>query len=496
MSAPNNDELLRQAIEDVRNGSRAVARQKLEKVVEADENSEKGWLWLASVVDTDEEKRICLENVLHINPDNERARLALQALEAKKPPKADEPEIVAGVSRRQFTLIVGIGGAIVALLLVILVVSVSSNNAAMAAETQRAIDSANATSAAILAQTQVAQAVLDQTATQFALAPPSPTIAPTVDRPTLPPTWTPSPEATIPPTIAALPPPIGLTGLLAAWGGRDLARTGYLPVGTFNFDAASGFTRIGTEVGRDVRLYPNGQRIVYTRYDDLLAGTTLEAVNLNGQQIESVPDRWRDSGEVIQNPQMPAISPDGTFIAFVGRSAEGRQQIYTISLVDNTLRNLTNDQADYASPDISPDGLSIIAVRTDNATGLGTDLAVISVTSGGKFSLTTDQDAYLEADPRWTADGSQIVYATAPQNEPNNFDIVVRTSQSVGAPSLLVRNPAADRNPVLSDDGRYLAFASDRSGNWEIYVYDIQTQALSQLTNEPDPNFPGDWWQP
>ena len=109
MSTSNDiAELLRKGIEAAREGNKRQARELFEQVVELDEKNEKGWFWLASVVDTDDERRICLSNVLHINPNNERAKRALDALQAKakeqKAPSREE-EVVAGVTRRQMTLI-------------------------------------------------------------------------------------------------------------------------------------------------------------------------------------------------------------------------------------------------------------------------------------------------------------------------------------------------------------------------------------------------------
>ncbi len=491
MNAPNVDELLRQGIEDVRNGNRSAARQKLEKVVDIDENNEKGWLWLASVVDTDEEKRVCLGNVLHINPDNDRARKALEALEEKKKQQVAQEEIVPGVSRRQLYLIGGAGAVVVALLLVILVASIGANNATVANSTQQALQVQATGTSIVLNATETSVA---GTATQLAIA--TPTLEPTATsaRPTLEPEWTATSPPTQESTAAALPPPSGLTGILATWGGRDLESSGFLPLGFYNFDSGNAYTRIGEDVGRDIRLGPSGQRVVYTRYDRLLFGTTIDAINLNGQQIESLADRWRGQATIL-NPQMPDFSPDGTFVVFIATDDVGNDQVYRLSLVDNTLTNLTNDVSNYAFPDLSPDGQQIVVVRTDIQGGTGTDLAIVNASSGGKFAATSDQNAYIETHPRWTADGSQIVYAAAPQNEPDNYDIVVRAANSTAAPSLLVRNPANDQYPVLSRDGRYLAFASDRTGNWEIYVYDTQAQAMFQLTNDPADNFPGDWWQ-
>ena len=39
------------------------------------------WLWLASVVDTDDDRRVCFENVLELNPSNVTAQRQLQKLD-------------------------------------------------------------------------------------------------------------------------------------------------------------------------------------------------------------------------------------------------------------------------------------------------------------------------------------------------------------------------------------------------------------------------------
>jgi Tol biopolymer transport system component len=48
----------------------------------------------------------------------------------------------------------------------------------------------------------------------------------------------------------------------------------------------------------------------------------------------------------------------------------------------------------------------------------------------------------------------------------------------------------------LSPDARYLAFASNAAGQYDIYVVNQNTGELSQLTSSLDDEFPGDWWQP
>ena len=79
MSA-NVDAMVREGINAYRAGKREEARALLFKAVELDEHNEQAWLWLSAVVDSVEDQQTCLENVLTINPHNERARQGLRTL--------------------------------------------------------------------------------------------------------------------------------------------------------------------------------------------------------------------------------------------------------------------------------------------------------------------------------------------------------------------------------------------------------------------------------
>ena len=72
--------LLRAGIAAARAGDKAEARRLLLQVVESDERSETAWLWLSGVVETDVDRRVCLENVLALNPQNELAQRGLAKL--------------------------------------------------------------------------------------------------------------------------------------------------------------------------------------------------------------------------------------------------------------------------------------------------------------------------------------------------------------------------------------------------------------------------------
>jgi hypothetical protein len=100
------EETLRQAIAAAKEGHSEEARRLLETVLDADERNEQAWLWLSGVVDSDEERAICLENVLAINPGNVPASQGLAALRAEgggrgaarsasPPPPVPSPQPVA-----------------------------------------------------------------------------------------------------------------------------------------------------------------------------------------------------------------------------------------------------------------------------------------------------------------------------------------------------------------------------------------------------------------
>jgi hypothetical protein len=79
-SLPLPNDLLEQGIRAVMQGCKKEARQILEQLTSVDKRNEQAWLWLSGAVDTDQERRRCLEKVLKINPCNERAEMGLAQL--------------------------------------------------------------------------------------------------------------------------------------------------------------------------------------------------------------------------------------------------------------------------------------------------------------------------------------------------------------------------------------------------------------------------------
>src|SRR5579871_6364378 len=124
---PQIDQLLREAVAAMKMGDKDSARTRLQQVVALDQYNERGWFMLAQVVETDDERRVCLGNVMLINPKNDKAKIMLDQLSGN--PNAglilnteDSTEAkpaAAGSSGNRRVLI--IGGALVAVVLVLVI---------------------------------------------------------------------------------------------------------------------------------------------------------------------------------------------------------------------------------------------------------------------------------------------------------------------------------------------------------------------------------------
>jgi Tol biopolymer transport system component len=95
--------------------------------------------------------------------------------------------------------------------------------------------------------------------------------------------------------------------------------------------------------------------------------------------------------------------------------------------------------------------------------------------------------------PTWSPDG-RITFEVQSHDYDEvygNREIYVMNADGTGE-TRLTNNPANDSNPTWSPDGKYLAFTSDRDGQSEIYVMNVEEmlqgdedKAVIRLTNHP-----------
>lgn len=495
----NIQDLMRQGIEAAREGNKAAAKGFFQQVVDADDKNEKAWMWLASVVETDEERRVCLSNVLFINPNNERAQSAMAKLDMRSQQKQQQEEVIPGISRRQLTLAVG-GGALVIIVIIGILITLTSSRNAQNAEATRLIVDGFSTGTAIVAVAATDSA--NGTATVLAMSSPTPEPSATSGKATLPPeisVTTPTPTPV--PTGTALPYPSGLSGHLVGWSGRDTTQTGYLPIVAYNLGNNGAVAPLGNSEGRNPDITRDGQRVIYTHYYSTTTyDTGIEQVSIDGTGTIVLTTKL----DVIK-AQMPSFCPTQNQIVFVALPKDFQgdltttvfpSQVFVYNIDRNELLRLTNDKASYTYPAYSPDCSRIAVIRSEiSGANVGSDLYLIDTASLAQTALTNDGATFVESSPHWSPDGVNLTYSAYPKDSPANNDIVVRRADPSSTPLVVAKDPANDIDPVFSPDGKYLAFSSNRGGFYDIYVLDQETSTVYQLTNTEDEDYVGGWSQ-
>ena len=108
-------------------------------------------------------------------------------------------------------------------------------------------------------------------------------------------------------------------------------------------------------------------------------------------------------------------------------------------------------------------------------------------TAGAIRRLTNDSAS--DSSPVWSPDGRHIAFAS---ERDGNYEIYVMGSDGSN-PRNLTNDSASDSSPVWSPDGRHIAFASERDGNYEIYVMGSDGSNPRNLTNDSAGDFFPSW---
>lgn len=177
-------------------------------------------------------------------------------------------------------------------------------------------------------------------------------------------------------------------------------------------------------------------------------------------------------------------SRDGERIAFPAQHS-GRDDLVLFDVRRRkTIRRIRPALAGITSPSWSPDGTQLVFSGLRHGVS---DLYVVNDDGTGLQQLTADRHADLH--PTWSPDGRYIAFATdrGPQNNFADlrpgaltvalFDLETRTVR------LLPVGGGSAVNPQWSPDGTAVAFVSDRNGVANVFVYDIDAEALLQITD-------------
>ncbi|MDX1648100.1 MAG: hypothetical protein R3304_13215, partial [Longimicrobiales bacterium] len=217
---------------------------------------------------------------------------------------------------------------------------------------------------------------------------------------------------------------------------------------------------------------------------DLAADGTL--VHLPGGRTVSRSLVWVDRGGLMEplltadDPQLPAgvigfdaprISPSGDRIAFRANVPEDQPgfRLFTLELARGAILALSVDaNADW--PVWTPDGERVVFNRFDAGVH---NLYWTRADNVGEPEPLIPENPLQQHAGDFTPDGGTLVLQEREAVAGPDSDIrVIRVGEDDVSRALVVTD-AFEIQPVLSPDGRWLAYVSDESGQREVYVTDF-----------------------
>jgi serine/threonine-protein kinase len=163
-----------------------------------------------------------------------------------------------------------------------------------------------------------------------------------------------------------------------------------------------------------------------------------------------------------------ALSPDGQRLV-VGVGAGSGIDIWLKELDGGPFTRLTFGNADRR-PAWSPDGRWVSFIR--DSVGGGAVYARLADGSG-RDTLLAHSDKQLQ-EAVWSPDGRWLVVRTD-NITAGAGDLLGIPMGTDGEPVSLVASPFTELHPAVSPDGKWLAYTSDESGIFEIYVRPFST---------------------
>jgi len=138
---------------------------------------------------------------------------------------------------------------------------------------------------------------------------------------------------------------------------------------------------------------------------------------------------------------------------------------------------LSSDIQEMDFPSWSPDGTKIVFNRI---AADGTSSNLFMVNADGKNLTKITRSSHSNEDAAWSPNGTRLVFAS---NRSGNFDLWIKDLQT-GRLRRLTTDPAQVLAPDWSPDGTRIAFTSRRSGNLDVWVKDLRTNRARQITRD------------
>ena len=273
----------------------------------------------------------------------------------------------------------------------------------------------------------------------------------------------------------------GLPGIASTQIAFVSSRTGTKELWLMDYDGANQHPLTSLRsIALTPRWSPDASRIAFTCFKPMIRVTSAQICMYS-----------MDTGKLVSFPQFkgsnssPSWNPDGTQIIF-SSSMQGNPELYVSDATGGRPRRLTNSNGANTSATWNPKTGQTVVFVSDR----GGVPQLYSMNSDGtsvsKFDLP---DMGYVIDPAWSPNGQLLAFSWRRPN--GNYDIYVMeivTRQLVE----LTRDVGRNERPSWAPDGRHLVFESTRTGTrqiWSMIADGTQARQLTKQGQNESPNW-------
>lgn len=219
---------------------------------------------------------------------------------------------------------------------------------------------------------------------------------------------------------------------------------------------------------------PDGKKLAYisNRKRDYLSQTSLWIRDSDS------PDKIRQIADIAEGSF--SWSPDGHQIVYAKKkpNANGSRvfDLYVYDL-DRKKETRLSKSARLRDPDWSVDGKAIVCVTEKDGTS---NLELVHPINKSIRTITSFRNGEQIFQPKWFGKNGKIIFAFSESGE--GRDIAEVDSSGAGF-RYLIRTDSDERDPRPNSDGRFILYASDQTGIFNIYRYDVLADSSRQITN-------------